>query len=99
MDDLYVPRDHDPGALAGLRVVDLTAARAGPTCARQLADMGADVIQVGSPRRSDLSGSDYLNLHRNKRSILIDLKSEAGRRVLHRLVERPTCCSRIFGPM
>jgi crotonobetainyl-CoA:carnitine CoA-transferase CaiB-like acyl-CoA transferase len=77
-----------PGPLAGLRVVDLAHARAGPTCVRQLADMGADVIQVGSPERADLSGSDMHNLHRGKRSILLDLKSEGGQRVLRALVAR-----------
>ena len=83
----YTPRPEAPGALAGIRVLDLTIARAGPTCSRQLADMGADVIQIGSPARSDLGGSDYHNLHRNKRSILIDLKHERGLEVFFRLVE------------
>lgn len=76
------------GPLAGIRVVDATGARAGPTCVRQLADMGADVIQVCGPGRADLGGSDRLNLHRNKRSIVVDLKEQAGRDVLMRLVDR-----------
>jgi len=84
----YRPRDGEPGALDGVRVVDLTLARAGPTCVRQLADMGADVIQVGAPSRGDLGGSDAHNLHRAKRSILIDLKTEPGREVFLRLVDR-----------
>ena len=83
----YASRPELAGALAGIRVLDLTLARAGPTCSRQLADMGADVIQIGSPARSDLGGSDYHNLHRNKRSILIDLKHERGLEVFFRLVE------------
>jgi len=74
------------GPLAGLKVVDLTIARAGPTCVRALADMGADVIQVWHPHHGDLRGSDAHNLHRGKRSILIDLKQEQGREVLLRLV-------------
>ena len=86
MADLYAPRDQEPGPLAGTRVLDLTIARAGPTCARQLADMGADVVHVGSPRSGYLGGSDSHNLNRNKRSILIDLKADAGREVFHRLV-------------
>ncbi len=87
-ENLYSPRHTQPGALAGIRVLDLTLARAGPTCSRQLADMGAEVIQVGSPARGDLGGSDYQNLHRDKRSILIDLKNERGLEVFFRLVDR-----------
>jgi len=87
-ESLYTPRPNSTGALEGIRVLDLTLARAGPTCSRQLADMGAEVIQLGSPARADLIGSDYHNLHRNKRSILIDLKHERGLEVFFRLVER-----------
>jgi len=87
-DNIYAPRPGVPGALDDIRVLDLTVARAGPTCTRQLADMGADVIQITSPERGDLGGSDTLNLNRNKRSILIDLKSEQGLEVFFRLVER-----------
>jgi formyl-CoA transferase len=86
-ENIYASRSELPGALEGIRVLDLTIARAGPTCSRQLADMGANVIQVGSPARNDLGGSDYHNLHRNKRSILIDLKQEAGLEVFFKLVE------------
>jgi len=76
------------GALAGLRVLDVTVARAGPTCVRQLADMGAEVVRVAPPGRGDLGGSDAHNLHRNKRSILLDLKSEGGYEAFLRLVRR-----------
>ena len=69
-------------------MLDLAIARAGPTCTRQLADMGADVIQVVDPTRADLTGSDAHNLHRGKRSIAIDLKSEAGRGAFYRLAEK-----------
>src|SRR5262249_45580232 len=65
-------------ALAGVRVVDLTHARAGPTCVRQLADFGADVVQVVAPTHGDIQGSDRANLQRNKRSVVLDLKSSAG---------------------
>ncbi len=75
-----------PGPLADVRVIDLAIARAGPTCVRALADLGADVIQVWHPHHGDLSGSDSLNLHRNKRSILLDLKVDGGREVLLDLV-------------
>lgn len=76
-----------PGPLSHIVVLDLAIARAGPTCTRQLADMGADVIQVVNPSGGDLSGSDAHNLHRGKRSIAIDLKSAAGRNAFYRLAE------------
>ena len=81
------------GALARFRVVDLTQVRSGPTCARQLADWGADVIQVQMPEhmRGDdtlggQDGSDYQYTHRNKRSITLDLKQDAGIAMLRRLI-------------
>lgn len=79
--------------LADLVVIDLTIARAGPTAVRQLADWGADVVRVEAPADGGLSGGghlspDYLNLHRNKRSLALDLKAPGGREVLHRLVEQ-----------
>jgi formyl-CoA transferase len=82
----------DPLPLADLLVLDLTIARAGPTAVRQLADWGADVIRI-EPRGLDEAGSghhspDYLNLHRNKRSLTLDLKRDEGRALLHRLVRR-----------
>ncbi len=65
--------------LAGLRVVDLTIARAGPTCVRHLADWGAEVIGVQPPNGGEAilarESFDYQNLHRNKRMISLDLKS------------------------
>jgi crotonobetainyl-CoA:carnitine CoA-transferase CaiB-like acyl-CoA transferase len=88
VDGLYRPRDDEPGPLAGVRVVDLTIARAGPTCVRQLADLGADVVQVVGPARADLGGSDAFNLHRGKRSIIIDLKHPDGLEVFCLLVDR-----------
>ncbi|MEZ4334174.1 MAG: CoA transferase [Myxococcota bacterium] len=78
--------------LADLVVLDLTIARAGPTAVRQLADWGADVIRVepcsGPAGLEDHHTPDYLNLHRNKRSLALDLKRPEGRDVLHRLVAR-----------
>jgi crotonobetainyl-CoA:carnitine CoA-transferase CaiB-like acyl-CoA transferase len=78
------------GPLAHIKVIDLTHARAGPTCVRVLADHGAQVIQVTRVDPGGLDsgflGSDQQNLHRNKRSIAINLQSEAGREVLYRLV-------------
>jgi len=80
-------------ALSDLRVIDLTVARAGPTAVRVLADWGADVVRVEAPERSGSAdsgrhSSDFQNLHRNKRSIVIDLKSEAGRTVLMDLITK-----------
>ena len=76
--------------LADLVILDLTVARAGPTAVRQLADWGADVVRIEPPSADPTAGShtspDYLNLHRNKRSLALDLKALAGRAVLHRLV-------------
>jgi formyl-CoA transferase len=79
-------------ALARFRVIDMTQVRAGPTAARQLADWGADVIQVQMPEhmRGDdtlggQDGSDYQYTHRNKRSITLDLKNPEGIAVLKKL--------------
>ena len=75
--------------LSDVRVVDLTIARAGPQCVRQLADWGADVVRVEPPSDpSGVMGSDSRNLHRNKRSIALDLKQPADLDALYRLVDR-----------
>jgi formyl-CoA transferase len=76
--------------LAGLRVLDLTLARAGPTCVRHLADWGADIIRVEPPGANDALGGprdgfDFVNLHRNKRAIALDLKNPAGHAAFLRL--------------
>ncbi|MEO3473288.1 CoA transferase [Roseomonas sp. CAU 1739] len=78
--------------LAGIRVLDLTLARAGPTCVRHLADWGAEVIRVEPPSFNDgLGGSregyDFQNLHRNKRSIALDLKTEEGKTAFFELAK------------
>jgi len=78
--------------LGDIRVIDLTVARAGPTCVRQLADWGADVIRVDRPGAVETfgggrHGSDFQHLHRNKRSLTLDLRSPAGREVLLRLAD------------
>ena len=81
--------------LAHTTVLDFTIARAGPTAVRLLADWGANVIRVEArPQDSERAmtgrrhGSDEQNLHRNKRSLCLDLKSPRGREVLDRLVRR-----------
>ena len=74
-------------ALDGLKVLDVTRVRAGPHCCRVLADFGADVVKIDAPEGLDananVSGSrhgfDMLNLHRNKRSITINLKHPDGK--------------------
>ncbi len=81
-------------ALGQLRVLDLTRVRAGPTCCRVLADFGADVIKIEAPDGVDPNetmsgprdGYDMQNLHRNKRSLTLNLKTQAGREVFMRLV-------------
>ncbi len=81
----------EPLPLSDVTVIDLTIARAGPTAVRQLADWGANVVRVESPEGGFEAGGrsspDYLNLHRNKRSLIIDLKHPDGRAALHRLVQ------------
>ena len=77
------------GPLAHIKVLDLCIARAGPTCVRVLADHGAQVTQVIRPDNAGVDSSfpsfDRENLHRNKRSIAIDLQTSAGREVFYRL--------------
>ena len=82
--------------LSRYTVLDLTRARAGPTCVRQLADWGANVIKIEEPGEQDgdggpfdrRHGSDFQNLHRNKRSITLNLKSPDGIAVFKRMVEK-----------
>jgi formyl-CoA transferase len=87
-----------PLPLSGMRVLDVCQVMAGPFCCMLLGDLGADVIKVEPPegdqaRRAmgfKLKGDDslgFLNMNRNKRSITLDLKSEAGRNVFFRLAE------------
>src|SRR6516225_1998088 len=83
-------------ALSRFTVLDLTRVRAGPICVRQLADWGANVIkidalmedagseQLGWPRQ----GSDFQNLHRNKRAIALNLKKPEGLAAFRRMVEK-----------
>lgn len=77
-------------ALSHLKVLDLTRVRAGPTCVKQFADWGADVLKIEVPGEGDdgfgaRDGSDFQNLHRNKRSITLNLKDPRGVDVLKRL--------------
>lgn len=79
------------GALAGLRLIDLTRVRAGPSCVRNFADWGADVIRVEQPGDGEdgfgpRAGADFQNLHRNKRSLTLNLKHPRGIALLKQLV-------------
>jgi len=81
-------------ALARFKVLDLTRVRAGPTAARQLADWGADVIKIELPKGLDESdmggprhGPDFQNLHRNKRSLTLNLKEKDGVEIFKRMVK------------
>jgi formyl-CoA transferase len=101
-----MPHRPASSALERFTVLDLTRVRAGPTCVRQLADWGANVIKVempdtgpeghamGGPR----AGPDFQNLHRNKRSLTLNLKAEAGRKILLELVRRADVVVENFRP-
>jgi formyl-CoA transferase len=81
-------------------VIDLTRARSGPTCVRQLAEMGATVIKVESREQDDFTRDefDFQNLHRNKRSITLDLKHPRGVEVLKKLVAKADVLVENFRP-
>ena len=80
--------------LSRFKILDLTRVRAGPTCVRQLSDWGADVIKIEAPPDGkeglggDRDNSDFQNLHRNKRSLTLNLKADEGRKIFHKLVEQ-----------
>jgi len=88
------PRSSDSCALKRFKVLDLTRARSGPTCVRTLADFGAEVIRIESPAgldpnegaMGDRETFDMLNLHRNKRSITLNLKEPEAREIFYKLV-------------
>ena len=87
--------------LADLTVLDLSIARSGPAAARQFADWGANVIRIEPSERVDAlapDDSDYLNLHRGKRAMTLNLKSDAGLEVFFRLVERADVLIENFRP-
>src|SRR5229473_8264682 len=97
---------HASQALSRFIVLDLTRVRAGPTCVRQLADWGANVVKIdalmeepggeqpGGPR----SGSDFQNLHRNKRAMTLNLKDPKGLAVFRRLAEKADVVVENFRP-
>jgi crotonobetainyl-CoA:carnitine CoA-transferase CaiB-like acyl-CoA transferase len=88
-----------PGPLAGIRILDLTLALAGPLCTQRLGDMGAEIIKIEGPKRGDFTrtalmrdvrlggeATTFLSVNRNKRSLAIDLKTEKGKALFLRLV-------------
>ena len=93
-------------ALSHIRVIDLTRVRSGPTAVRQLADWGADVIKVEAPESVEPDGalgasrhtSDFQNLHRNKRSITLNLKQPEAIEILMKLVKTSDVVVENFRP-
>lgn len=101
-----MPIERASSALSRFTVLDLTRVRSGPTCVRELADWGANVIKIETP--PDLvkgealggprDGSDFQNLHRNKRSMTLDLKSPQGRDTLLRMAAKADVIVENFRP-
>jgi crotonobetainyl-CoA:carnitine CoA-transferase CaiB-like acyl-CoA transferase len=95
-----------PAALSRFTVLDLTRVRSGPTCVRQLADWGANVIKIEMPDRGEggeglggpRNGSDFMNLHRNKRSMTLDLKTPEGVALLKTMAAKADVVVENFRP-
>ncbi len=91
-------------ALTRFTVLDLTRVRAGPTCVRQLADWGANVIKIEAPPTPEepmggpREGSDFQNLHRNKRSMTLNLKAPEGLAAFKRMVKKADVVVENFRP-
>ena len=90
-------------ALSDYLVLDLTRVRSGPTCVRQLADWGADVIKIEAPGdKSEMggprAGPDFQNLHRNKRSLTLNLKSKDGKKIFMSLAKKADVIVENFRP-
>ena len=97
------------GPLTGLKVIDLTHVMAGPTCSLMLADMGAEVIKVEKtpsgddsrhmipPKLGDETAA-FLMMNRNKRGIVLDLKTEGGKTILRRLIATTDVVVENFAP-
>ena len=101
-----MPMPRASKALSRFTVLDLTRVRSGPTCIRQLSDWGANVIKIEMPPQIESGeglggpreGSDFQNLHRNKRSMTLNLKSPEGVAVLKKMVKKADVVVENFRP-
>ncbi len=101
-----MPAPRASAALQRFTVLDLTRVRSGPTCVRQLADWGANVVKIEMPAHLEEAdpmggprdGADFMNLHRNKRSLTLNLKSPEGMAVFKRLVAKADVVVENFRP-
>ncbi|MEP3276695.1 MAG: CoA transferase [Stappiaceae bacterium] len=104
-------KTHRGGPLEGITVLDLTIAMAGPLCTQRLGEMGADIIKVEAPGGGDFSrhapmagitkfgdATCYVTLNQNKRSLVLNLKSDEGKEILYRLVETADVLVQNFRP-
>lgn len=91
-----MPAIHASASLKKIRVIDLSRLRAGPTCVRMLADLGADVVRIEPPPgvdpneasfAADRMGGDFQNLNRNKRSLSLNLKEPDGLAIFKHLIK------------
>jgi crotonobetainyl-CoA:carnitine CoA-transferase CaiB-like acyl-CoA transferase len=99
-----MPFPHASKALSRFTVLDLTRVRSGPTCVRQLADWGANVIKIETPPGIEepmggpREGPDFQNLHRNKRSMTLNLKTSEGLLAFRRMVKKADVVVENFRP-
>src|SRR5690554_2518163 len=110
IDDNSARASARPAALAGIRILDLTQVMSGPFCTMMLADLGADVVKIENPNGGDqtrkdwgyaIKGDDsraFLALNRNKRSVVIDLKSTEGLDAFRELVRTADVVVENFRP-
>lgn len=97
--------------LEGLRILDLTIAMSGPLCTQRLGQMGAEIIKIEAPGGGDFSraapmagvtkfgdSTCYVTMNQNKRSLVLDLKADAGRETLYRLVKQADVLVQNFRP-
>src|SRR5215470_18897327 len=97
-------------ALDGIRIIDFTHDQAGPACTQMLAWLGADVIKIERPPlgdrarklwfadRPDLDSYFFLLLNANKRSVVLDLKTEQGKEAARRLIKEADVVAENLGP-
>ncbi len=99
-----MPFPHASKALSRFTVLDLTRVRSGPTCVRELADWGANVIKIETPPGAEepmggpREGGDFQNLHRNKRSMTLNLKTPEGLSAFKRMVKKVDVVVENFRP-